>query len=138
MSKDILIIEDDRKISELIEINLKDLSYRCTCVFDGLEGLNEALSNNYDLILLDLNLPSKNGIEVCQEIRKSKSQIPIVMITAKSEEIDKVIGLDSGADDYITKPFSVRELQARIRAIFRRLQEKSTDSNSSAIIKSGE
>ena len=120
MSKNILIIEDDKKISELLELNLKDLSYNCKCIYDGQEGLDEAISNSYDLILLDLNLPSKNGIEVCQSIRQKDKGVPIVMITAKTEEIDKVMGLDSGADDYITKPFSIRELQARIRAILRR------------------
>jgi len=137
MSKNILIIEDDKKISELLELNLKDLSYTCHCEFDGQEGLDEAMRNEYDLILLDLNLPSKNGIEVCQSIRSKNKKVPIVMITAKTEEIDKVIGLDSGADDYITKPFSVRELQARIRAILRRFESEPEKDKAKTLLSPG-
>ncbi len=137
MSKNILIIEDDKKISELLVLNLKDLSYSCHCEFDGQEGLDEAIKNTYDLIILDLNLPSKNGIEVCQSIRAKNKKVPIVMITAKTEEIDKVIGLDSGADDYITKPFSVRELQARIRAILRRFESEPEKDGANTILNPG-
>ena len=123
MTKRILIIEDDKKISELLEINLRDLSYECKCIYDGELGLQEAINNPYDLILLDLNLPTKNGIEICQSIRSTNNTVPIMMLTARAEEIDKIVGLDSGADDYVTKPFSIRELQARVRAILRRFEK---------------
>lgn len=115
-----LIIEDDIQIAELISIHVKDLHLEPTIVTNGKEGLAEALSNNYSLILLDIMLPGMDGIDVCREIRSMNKSVPIIMLTAKTEEIDKVLGLETGADDYITKPFSIRELQARIKAVLRR------------------
>ena len=117
--KKVLIIEDDIAIAKLIEFNLLNSHYKVTICLDGIEGLNIALKENFSLIILDLTLPSLNGIEVCKKIRKQK-QTPIIMLTARGSEIDKILGLELGADDYMTKPFSVRELLARISAIIRR------------------
>lgn len=120
--KKVLIIEDDKEISELLGINLKDLDCEITKAFDGKTGLNIALSNQFDLIVLDIMLPGKDGFEVCKEIRKTENVTPILMLTSKSEEMDKVLGLEFGADDYMTKPFGIREFIARVKAIFRRIE----------------
>lgn len=120
--KKVLIIEDDREISDLLEINLKDLDCEVTKAFDGKTGLNIALSNQFDLIVLDIMLPEKDGFEVCKDIRKTENLTPILMLTSKSEEMDKVLGLEFGADDYMTKPFGIREFIARVKAIFRRVE----------------
>ncbi len=117
--KEVLIIEDDPEIINLLEIHLEDLSCTVTKAMDGKKGLDLALDQKPDLVILDISLPSMDGIEVCQKIRAVQNT-PIIMLTAKSEEIDRVIGLEVGADDYITKPFSVREFIARVKAIFRR------------------
>ena len=121
--KNILIIEDDPEIIKLLEIHLTDLIYTTSNAMDGEQGLNMALENDYDLILLDLTLPSMDGVEICKKLR-AKKNTPIIMLTAKSEEIDRVLGLEIGADDYITKPFSIRELMARIKAVMRRTNIK--------------
>ncbi len=121
MMKKILLIEDDPEIVKLLKIHLSDLIYTTEAAYDGEKGLALALAMDFDLILLDLSLPKLDGIEVCKHIRKVKNT-PIIMLTAKSEEIDKVIGLEVGADDYLTKPFSIRELMARIKALLRRVQ----------------
>jgi DNA-binding response OmpR family regulator len=129
MDRKILIIEDDPDISALLEIHLKDLDLGLDSASDGEKGLSKALENDYALVILDLMLPKMDGLEVCRRIRESKKSLPILMLTAKSEEFDKVLGLELGADDYMTKPFSVRELMARIKSIIRRmntiLKEKS-------------
>ncbi len=116
----VLIIEDDKDISDLMAIHLGDLEFEVEKAFDGKEGLLKVINNSYKIILLDIRLPGLDGIEVCKKIRLEKINTPILIITSKSEEIDKVIGLEVGADDYITKPFSIRELMARIKAIIRR------------------
>ncbi|MBM1107078.1 response regulator transcription factor [Aurantibacter crassamenti] len=131
--KQILIIEDDPEIIKLLEIHLTDLIYTTSKATDGALGLNMALENDYDLIILDLTLPSMDGIEVCKRLRASKNT-PIIMLTAKSEEIDRVLGLEIGADDYITKPFSIRELLARIKAVMRRTEVKKSSIKDSASI----
>ncbi len=118
--KRVLVVEDDPNIVDLLEIHLKDLNCDLTKAYDGQSGLEHALKNNYDLIILDLMLPKMDGVEVCRQIRMNRLTTPIMMLTAKSEEIDKVLGLETGADDYLTKPFSVREFIARVKAIFRR------------------
>ena len=115
-----LIIEDDRNIADLIGIHLADMEFEVDKAFEGKEGLLKALNNNYRIILLDIRLPGLDGIEVCKKLRIEKISTPIIMVTSKSEEIDKIIGLEIGADDYITKPFSIRELIARVKAIIRR------------------
>lgn len=117
--KKVLIVEDDPEIVNLLEIHLKDLSCEVIKTFDGKSGLDKAISENPDLVILDISLPEMDGIEVCRRVR-TESSVPIIMLTAKSEEIDRVLGLEMGADDYITKPFSVREFIARVKAIFRR------------------
>jgi two-component system, OmpR family, alkaline phosphatase synthesis response regulator PhoP len=115
-----LIIEDDQDIANLIAIHLSDLDFEIDKSFDGKEGLLKALNNTYKIIILDIRLPGLDGFEVCKKIRLEKIQTPILMVTSKSEEIDKIIGLEIGADDYLTKPFSIRELVARVKAIIRR------------------
>jgi DNA-binding response OmpR family regulator len=116
----VLIIEDDQNIADLIGIHLSDLEFDVDKAFDGKEGLFKALSNSYKIIILDIRLPGLDGLEICKRIRLEKNQTPILMVTSKSEEIDKIVGLELGADDYITKPFSIRELIARVKAILRR------------------
>lgn len=118
--KRVLIIEDDVEIVQLLKIHLKDLGCDVISANQGDKGLQMALNEAPDLIILDLMLPVMDGVEVCQKIRANNIQSPIMMLTAKSEEIDKVLGLEVGADDYLTKPFSVREFIARVKAIFRR------------------
>jgi DNA-binding response OmpR family regulator len=120
--KKVLLIEDDKSISDLIEIHLVDLNCSVIKCFDGEEGLKKALEENYDLIVLDLMLPNLGGLEICKEIRREDIYTPILMLTSKSEELDKVLGLEVGADDYLTKPFSIREFIARVKAIFRRVE----------------
>lgn len=117
--KKVLIVEDDPEIVNLLEIHLTDLECEVIKAMDGQTGLEKGLEENPDLVILDISLPKMDGIEVCRQLR-TKSAVPIMMLTAKSEEIDRVLGLEMGADDYITKPFSVRELIARVKAVFRR------------------
>lgn len=131
--KKILIIEDDQEIIKLLEIHLTDLIYSTDKATDGETGLAMAMENDYDLILLDLTLPIMDGVEVCKKLRVHKST-PIIMLTAKSEEIDRVLGLEIGADDYITKPFSIRELLARIKAVIRRTSAKPKEEEKSATL----
>ena len=114
----ILIVEDEKKISRFIELQLKHEGYEIDMAFDGEEALEKIKNQNYDLILLDIMIPRVNGIEVCRRVRKD-STTPIIMVTAKDEMTDKVIGLDLGANDYITKPFEIEELLARIRVQLR-------------------
>ena len=118
--KNVLIIEDDPEIVQLLEIHLKDLGCSTQATMQGDTGLRMAVEHQPDLVILDVMLPEMDGIEVCQKIRANNVKSPIMMLTAKSEEIDKVLGLEVGADDYLTKPFSVREFIARVKAIFRR------------------
>ena len=125
--KDILIIEDDRSIVRILELELKYEGYTFDSAYDGKEGLEKFDSNQYALILLDLMLPIVSGMEVCRKIRKH-SIVPIIMLTARRDITDKVIGLDLGADDYITKPFEIEELLARIRAGLRHSQARMTES----------
>lgn len=122
VSKQILVIEDDRDIIELLTIHLVDLGCEVTPASTGLQGIAKAKGNRFDLIILDLMLPELNGMEVCRKIRQTDSKTPILMLTARSEEIDKVLGLETGADDYLTKPFSIREFIARVKVIFRRAE----------------
>ena len=124
--KKILIVDDEDHIRELLKFNLEKNGYVVYMANDGLNGLKLAREKQVDLILLDLMLPGMDGVEVCKEIRRDNiiSNVPIIMLTAKSEEIDKILGLELGADDYITKPFSIRELSARIKALLRRSNVK--------------
>lgn len=129
MNKSVLVVEDDRDIVELLRIHLADLDCTLQTASDGVEGLQLALQNTYDLIILDLMLPNMDGTEICRRIRGKEITTPILMLTAKSEEFDKVLGLEMGADDYITKPFSIREFIARVKALFRRSSIKSSHLN---------
>jgi len=121
MNQKVLIVEDDRDIATLVEMHIADLGCKCDVSNNGEAGLEKALKNQYDLIVLDLMLPGVDGLEICKEIRSAKNFTPILMLTSRSEEFDKVLGLEFGADDYLTKPFSVRELLSRVKAIFRRV-----------------
>ncbi len=105
MSKKILIIEDNRDLARLLESHLRDLAYQVDIAFDGSSGFAKADSSNYDLVILDLMLPDLDGIEICRLLRRKSSYVPILMLTAKSSEMDRVVGLEIGADDYVTKPF---------------------------------
>ena len=120
MSKKLLVVEDDKHISFIITENAKAEGYECEAAFDGENGLNKALNNQYDLIILDLMLPKMNGFEICKNVRGAGNATPIIIVTAREEEVDKIYGLELGADDYITKPFSVKEMFARIKANIRR------------------
>ena len=120
MEKTILIVDDEAPIVDMLKFNLQKLGYKTMAAYDGRTGLDLALTKNPDLILLDVMLPKMDGFEVCRKIREADREVPILMLTAREEEIDKVFGLESGADDYITKPFSVRELMARVKANLRR------------------
>jgi len=115
----ILIVDDEKPIVDILKFNLKKEGFETIEAYDGQTGLDLALTKNPDLILLDVMLPEMDGFSVCREIR-AKSQVPIILLTAREEEVDKVLGLELGADDYITKPYSVRELLARIKANLRR------------------
>lgn len=119
--KDVLIVEDDPEIVDLLEIHLKDLECTVSKAFTGHTGLEMALDQQHDLIILDIMLPGIDGLEICRKVRAQENYTPILMLTAKSEEIDKILGLETGADDYLTKPFSVREFISRVKAIFRRV-----------------
>jgi len=120
--KKVLVVEDDRDIVDLLEIHLKDMNCDLSKSYEGIEGFEKALKGDYDLIILDVMLPGKDGLEICRELRNKNIVTPILMLTARSEEIDKILGLEFGADDYMTKPFSVREFVARVKAIFRRAE----------------
>ena len=121
--KKILIIEDDPATLTGIEETLKEEHFDVSTVMSGQMGYEKAKEGKYDLIILDLMLPEKNGIDICKDLRRDGINTPILMLTGKKEEIDKVIGLEIGADDYVTKPFSIRELVARVKALLRRPQE---------------
>lgn len=121
-TKKILIIEDEPNIRELVLYNLKTNGYECIAAEDGIMGITMVHREKPDLILLDIMLPGKNGFEICKELRDEGNNTPIIMMTAKTEEADKVMGLDYGADDYISKPFGIREMMARIKAVLRRYE----------------
>lgn len=131
----ILVIEDDKHVLELLKLCLKQEGFWVTTAEDGLTGLKFASENEYDLIILDIMLPKKNGWEVCRQITGGKdSWVPVLMLTAKSHENDRILGLEMGADDYVVKPFSPRELVARVRAILRRTAKKDEPHEPSGII----
>jgi len=120
MSKVILVVEDEVSIATLLKYNLEKAGFEVLIAHDGKEGLDLAIEKSPDLMLLDLMLPTMDGMEVCKEIRSRKKIIPIIMLTARDDEFDKVLGLELGADDYMTKPFSPREVIARVKAVLRR------------------
>jgi len=122
--KKILIIEDEQDLIKGLKLNLSDEGFDVDWAVNGVEGLRKAVEEAPDLIILDIMLPELNGLEVCRKLRQKNINIPVIMLTAKGEEIDKVVGLELGADDYITKPFSIRELLARIKARLRNAERE--------------
>jgi len=127
--KNILIVEDNADLVNLLKINLSDQGYAIHTALNGQQGLDQYRQVNPDLVILDVMMPKIDGIEVCKEIRENDKVTPILMLTAKSEEIDKILGLEIGADDYMTKPFSIRELIARVKAMLRRVEAQSQEKN---------
>ena len=121
MSRSILIIEDNRDLADVVALNLKEVAATIDIAEDGRRGLSMAQDNCYDLLILDLMLPGMEGLDICRTLRSSDTYQPILMLTARSSETDRVLGLETGADDYLSKPFSIRELVARVRALFRRI-----------------
>ena len=119
-TRKILVVEDERDIAELVALHLSELPAQVTLAHDGPGGLALALAGEWDVIVLDLRLPGLNGLDLCREVRAQMSHVPILMLTARGSELDRVLGLELGADDYLTKPFSVLELQARVKALLRR------------------
>ena len=140
MSRKILIIEDNQDLARLLDLHLRDLSYDVELALDGDSGWALVNKNTYDLIILDLMLPGLDGLEICRRIRTQPAYTAILMLTSKSAELDRVLGLEMGADDYVTKPFSIRELMARVKAIFRRMDQlQSGDRDQeAAVIRTGE
>ena len=127
--KTILIVEDDVSILRGLQDNLKFEGYKTLSATEGHEGLRLALEESPDMLILDIMLPGLNGYDICRKVKDKKPEIPIIMLTARGKEVDKIAGLDLGADDYVTKPFSLPELMARIRAVLRRYIKKETDTN---------
>ncbi|MBF0318178.1 MAG: response regulator [Nitrospirae bacterium] len=140
MKKKVIVVDDEKDIVELISYNLAKEGFHVTSSFNGEDGLNKIKAQRFDLIILDLMLPGIQGIDLCKTLKSSEetAAVPIIMVTAKSEEFDKVLGLEMGADDYITKPFSIRELLARVKAVLRRTQEKAALEPSTKALKIGD
>lgn len=139
MPRRILVIEDNHDLASVVKKNLENISLEVDLAHDGVAGLNKAESGGYDLIVLDLMLPGIDGVEICRRVRGKQVYTPILMLTAKSSELDRILGLEIGADDYVTKPFSIQELMARVKAIFRRIDEiRTSDERQGGIIQVGE
>ncbi len=136
MGKRVLVVDDEKLIVKGIRFSLEQDDMRVDCAYDGEEALKLARENEYDMILLDIMLPKIDGFEVCRQIREY-SDVPIIMLTAKGEDMDKILGLEYGADDYITKPFNILEVKARIKAIMRRVGRKTAGSGSGRVIQKG-
>ena len=137
MGKRVLVVDDEKLIVKGIRFSLEQDGMEVSCAYDGEEALQLAKENQFDMILLDIMLPKLNGLEVCQQIREF-SDTPIVMLTAKGEDMDKILGLEYGADDYITKPFNILEVKARIKAIMRRTSQREQKTEHTKVIESGE
>ena len=135
MEKRILVIEDNEDLANLLEINLKDEMWAVELCHNGRTGFRWAQKNSYDLIVLDIMLPGMDGLEILKQLRTKENHVPVLMLTSKSSEIDRVLGLEFGADDYVTKPFSVRELIARVKAIFRRVEMVKSENQNRTILK---
>ena len=138
MESKILVVDDEKSIVDILKVNLEKSGYKVIEAYDGITAIDKALNENPDLVLLDVMLPGADGFSVCRKIRET-SNVPIIMCTAKEDEVDKVLGLELGADDYMTKPFSLRELMARVKANLRRTQFiEQTDSSQAKIMQFGE
>lgn len=138
VQKRILIVDDDDEIRELLEFDIAQSGYNVDTAKDGLEGLNKALNNGYDLILLDVMMPKMNGYDVCKNIRQAKLAVPILMLTAKGTIDDKTQGFEGGADDYLVKPFDIQEVLLRIRVLLRRNQIEDKSTLASEVLKVGD
>lgn len=123
----ILVVEDEADIARLVELHLKDNDFSVSLARDGHEGMRLAFAREWDLVILDLRLPGPDGLSICRSLRREQDYVPVLMLTSKSSELDRVLGLELGADDYLTKPFSVSELVARVKAIFRRVDSLRSD-----------
>ena len=137
MAKKVLVVDDEKLIVKGIRFSLEQDGMEVDCAYDGEEALQKAKDHSFDMILLDIMLPKLNGFEVCQQIREF-SMVPIVMLTAKGDDMDKILGLEYGADDYITKPFNILEVKARIKAIMRRVDVSSPPKEEVKVISSGD
>ncbi|WP_077308095.1 response regulator transcription factor [Terribacillus halophilus] len=137
MAQKVLIVDDEESIVTLLQFNIERAGFETETAFDGMTGLQKALQNTYDIIVLDLMLPELDGTEVCKQLRQKQIDTPILMLTARDEELDKVLGLELGADDYLTKPFSPKEVVARIKAILRRTNKNDSFMDSGEIKISG-
>lgn len=137
MAKKVLVVDDEKLIVKGIRFSLEQDGMEVDCAYDGEEALKMATENHYDMILLDIMLPKMDGFEVCQHIREF-SDMPIVMLTAKGDDMDKILGLEYGADDYITKPFNILEVKARIKAIMRRTAGSQPKKEDSKVIEAGD
>lgn len=137
MSRKVLVVDDEKLIVKGIRFSLEQDGMEVDCAYDGEEAVEKVRENHYDIILLDLMLPKMDGMEVCQQVREFSS-VPIIMLTAKGEDMDKILGLESGADDYITKPFNILEVKARVKAIMRRTRKDSEEKPKTKIIESGD
>lgn len=133
----ILVVDDEKPIVDILKVNLTKSGYRVIEAYDGIEAVTKALTEEPDLILLDVMLPGQDGFSVCKKIRETSS-VPIIMLTAREEEVDKILGLELGADDYMTKPFSLRELMARVKANLRRTQLSQKDEQAGEVLTFGE
>lgn len=136
MAKRVLVVDDEKLIVKGIRFSLEQEGMEVDCAYDGEEALSMARENEYDIVLLDIMLPKLNGLEVCQQIRDFSS-VPIIMLTAKGEDMDKILGLEYGADDYITKPFNILEVKARIKAIMRRAKKPEQKEEKTKVIQAG-
>lgn len=137
MSRRVLVVDDEKLIVKGIRFSLEQDGMEVDCAYDGEEALNKARESSYDMILLDIMLPKMTGLEVCQQIREF-SQVPIIMLTAKGDDMDKILGLEYGADDYITKPFNILEVKARIKAIMRRMKNDEKQEEKASTITVGD
>lgn len=137
MANKVLVVDDEKLIVKGLKFSLEQDGMQVECAYDGEEALECARKNSYDMILLDIMLPKMDGMEVCQQIREF-SDVPIIMLTAKGEDMDKILGLEYGADDYITKPFNILEVKARIKAIMRRTEKKGAEQTKSKVIQAGD
>lgn len=135
--KRVLVVDDEKLIVKGIRFSLEQDNMQVDCAYDGEEALEMAKNNHYDIILLDVMLPKLTGFEVCQQIREF-SNVPVIMLTAKGDDMDKILGLEYGADDYITKPFNILEVKARIKAIWRRIDPKKSSGETPRVLESGE
>ncbi len=137
MAKKILVVDDEKLIVKGIRFSLEQDDMEVDCAYDGEEALEKVRANPYDIVLLDIMLPKLTGLEVCQQIREF-SNVPVIMLTAKGDDMDKILGLEYGADDYITKPFNILEVKARIKAIMRRTATKSDPEKKPQVIEAGD